>query len=127
MKRRLTALVVAALASIPAGSAWAAKSGVTHTPKSTAKAKKYTGPLVDMRWGPVQAIIYVKRKKLARVTIVTNPENYRSQSIDQQAVPLLQQETLQAQNANIDVVSGATMTSEAYIQSLQAALQKAHM
>jgi uncharacterized protein with FMN-binding domain len=61
------------------------------------------------------------------VKISTSPENFRSQFIDQQAVPLLKQETLQAQSANIDTVSGATMTSEAYIQSLQAALKKAHL
>lgn len=110
----------------PTGSALAA----THTPlhaNKTAKAKQYKGPLVDMRWGPVQAAIAVKGKKITNVKISTLPENFRSQFIDQQAVPLLKQETLQAQSANIDTVSGATLTSEAYIQSLQGALKKAHL
>ncbi|HEX6506720.1 MAG TPA: FMN-binding protein, partial [Chloroflexota bacterium] len=61
------------------------------------------------------------------VGITTTPENSRSQFIDQQATPLLRQETLQAQNANIDTVGGATMTSEAFITSLQGALKKAHL
>jgi uncharacterized protein with FMN-binding domain len=99
---------------------------MTHSP-AAATTKKYKGPLVEMRWGPVRATISVKGKKITAIKILTSPENSRSQFIDQQAVPLLKQETLQAQSATIDMVSGATMTSEAYIQSLQAALQKAHM
>ncbi len=90
------------------------------------KLKKYKGPFVDMRWGPVRATITIKGKKLKSIGIATSPENFRSQLIDGQAVPLLKQETLQAQSANIDTVSGATMTSEAYIESLQAAITKAH-
>jgi uncharacterized protein with FMN-binding domain len=133
MNRKITAFIMAALAAIPAVNAWAASHGSTQATKTStksktsAKTKKYTGPLVDMRWGPVQAIIYVKSKKITKVSIVTNPENFRSQFIDQQAVPLLQQETLQSQNANIDDISGATMTSEAYVQSLASALKKAHL
>jgi uncharacterized protein with FMN-binding domain len=107
-----------ALAAAPAANAFAATSTTTH---------KYKGPSVDMRWGPVQATIYVKGKKITKVSISTSPENSRSSFIDQQAVPLLKQETLQAQNANIDLVSGATMTSDAFAQSLQAALVKAHL
>jgi uncharacterized protein with FMN-binding domain len=127
MNRKITAFIMAALAAIPAVNAWAASHGSTQATKTSAKTKKYTGPLVDMRWGPVQAIIYVESKKITKVSIVTNPENFRSQFIDQQAVPLLQQETLQSQNANIDDISGATMTSEAYVQSLASALKKAHL
>jgi uncharacterized protein with FMN-binding domain len=90
--------------------------------------KKYTGPLVNMPWGPVQAVIYVKAKKITKVKIVTNPENTRSLFIDQQVVPLLQQETLKAQNASkVDLFSGATMTSEAYVISLYKVMKKAHL
>jgi len=133
MHRTLKPLLIAALATIPAGQALAATHKATPTPKPTPKAKtavkskKVTGPLVDMRWGPVQATITVKGKKLTGVAIATQPENFRSQFIDEQSVPLLKQETLQAQNANIDLISGATMTSEAYVESLTAALQKAHL
>ena len=52
-------------------------------------------------------------------------EHSRSQFISQQAGPLLQQEALQAQSAQIDIVSGATYTSESYAQSLQSALDRA--
>jgi uncharacterized protein with FMN-binding domain len=129
--RLIPAAVMTAMAAFPVGNAWgtahaAALTSVTH-PQAHVKAKKYKGPLVDMRWGPVQATITAKGKKIMSVKISTSPENFRSQFIDQQAVPLLKQETLQAQSANIDTVSGATMTSDAYIQSLQAALKKAHL
>lgn len=69
----------------------------------------------------------MKVKKILKVGITTSPENFRSQFIDQQATPLLRQETLKAQSANIDTISGATMTSETYITSLQRALRKAHL
>jgi uncharacterized protein with FMN-binding domain len=129
--RFIPTVLIAAMAAFPVGNAWstvhaAALTSVTHA-RSAAKAKKYKGPLVDMRWGPVQATITVKGKKITNVKISTSPENFRSQFIDQQAVPLLKQETLQAQSATIDTISGATMTSDAFIQSLQAALQKAHL
>ncbi len=78
-----------------------------------------------MRWGPVRATIKVKGKKIASVSIATSPENERSQLIDD--VPDLRTETLQAQSAQIDEVSGATMTCDAYIESLQAAIKKAHL
>ncbi|HEX6508317.1 MAG TPA: FMN-binding protein [Chloroflexota bacterium] len=122
MKRQIPILLAAAAAAIPAGSAFASSHAA-----ATTKTKTYKGPLVDMRWGPVQAAVTVKGKKVTKVTIVTNPENPRSQFIDEQAVPLLQQETLKAQSANINEVSGATMTSDAFMQSLQAALVKAHL
>ncbi len=123
----LPAVVLTALTVLPAGHALAArKVAVKATPKPI-PAKKYVGPVVDMRWGPVRAAIQVKGKKIVKVGISTSPENFRSQFIDQHAAPLLRQETLQAQNANIDTVSGATMTSEAYITSLQGAMNKAHI
>jgi uncharacterized protein with FMN-binding domain len=113
----VSSAVMMALAATPAVTAFAATT-TTH---------KYKGPAVDMRWGPVQATIYVKGKKITKVSISTFPENSRSSFIDQQAVPLLKQETLIAQNANIDMISGATLTSDAFAQSLQAALVKAHL
>lgn len=127
MHRWMTAVIMTALAAVPAGSALAATHGSTNATKSKTTTKKYTGPSVDMRWGPVKATITVKGKKITSVSISTSPENFRSQFIDDQAVPLLKQETLQAQNANINEISGATMTSDAYVQSLQGALKKAHL
>lgn len=130
MKRAIPAMVMTALAAIPAGQALAATHHAATQAKSKAtKGKTYKGPLVNMRWGPVRAIIVVKGTKITKVKIATSPENFRSHFIDQQAVPILKQETLQAQTqtSTINTISGATMTSDAFLQSLQAALQKAHL
>ena len=125
MHRKTLALIMTAAATtVPAGTTMAA---TTHATKKPVKPKTYKGPVVDMRWGPVQATIVVKGKKITDVKISTGPENVRSQIIDEQATPLLRQEVLQAQNAEIDEISGATMTSDAFIESLQAALVKAHL
>ena len=123
INRSVSAVLVTA-AALPVTGALAAKQ-TAHTVKSTTKTKTYKGPLVDMRWGPVQAAITVKNKKITKVSITTNPENSRSQFIDDQAVPMLRSEVLQAQSVNINEISGATMTSDAFMQSLQSAVNKA--
>jgi uncharacterized protein with FMN-binding domain len=115
MKRSIPALVLAA-AAFPAGSAWAA---------SHATSKTYKGPASNTQWGTIQAIIVVKSKKITGVTIASSPHTARSQFIQGQAFPLLRAETLTAQSANINVVSGATDISNAYIQSLQSAVTAA--
>lgn len=120
LHRTIPTLVLAAAAAVPAGSALAA---TTHA--STSKAQVFKGPFEDMRWGPVRATITVKNKKITKVGITVTPETSRSQFIDDQAVPLLKTEVLQAQSDNIDGVSGATDTSDAFTQSLTAAIAKA--
>lgn len=120
MHRLIPTLVLGSVGAVPAVHALAA---VTRT--STATAQVFKGPFEDQRWGPVRATITVKHKKITKVSISVSPENPRSQFIDDQAVPLLKTETLQAQNATIDQISGATDTSDAYIQSLHAAVKKA--
>ena len=123
-KHRSLSIALAAAASLPAaGHAFAAGRAVPHATKKI--PTKYKGPLVDMRFGPVQATIVVKKKKITDVIIDTNPDTRRSQFIDDQAVPQLRQETLDAQSANIDEISGATMTSDAFMQSLQSAIKSA--
>jgi uncharacterized protein with FMN-binding domain len=66
----------------------------------------------------------VSGTKLTNVTIASIDEggNYRSESIDQQAIPVLEQEALQAQSGNIQSVSGASYTSAGFAESLQSAL-----
>jgi len=63
--------------------------------------------------------------KITAVTIASLDDggNFRSQSIDQQSIPILEQEAMQAQSANIQGVSGASYTSAGFQQSLQGALQ----
>ena len=51
----------------------------------------------------------------------------RTDRINSQAAPILNQETVQAQSAQIDTVSGATYTSDGYVRSLQSAIDAAHL
>jgi len=97
----------------------------TATPTSVPSSGQFSGPTVSMRWGPVQVTITVANKKITDVSGSVSPDTARSQFLDDHALPLLRKEVLQAQSANIDSVSGATMTSDAYIRSLQGALTKA--
>ncbi|MDL4815551.1 FMN-binding protein [Actinomadura opuntiae] len=87
----------------------------------------YKGDVIDTRWGPVQVEITMANGKLTAVKVLQVPtENPRDREINQFAVPQLTQEALAAGSARIDSVSGATYTSEGYIQSLQSALDAAH-
>jgi uncharacterized protein with FMN-binding domain len=95
---------------------------------SSTGAKTYTGSVAQTRWGPVQVAITVSGGKITNVAVPVYPsENGRDQEINAQALPILTQETLQAQSANIDAVSGATVTSNGYLESLQSALDAAHL
>jgi uncharacterized protein with FMN-binding domain len=90
--------------------------------------KTYTGEVADTRWGPVQVKITVTNGKIAAAQTIQVPDgNPRDQEINSYAVPVLNQEVLQAQSAQIDAVSGATVTSDGYIQSLQSAVDQAHL
>jgi uncharacterized protein with FMN-binding domain len=96
--------------------------------KSSSGTKTYTGSTASTRWGDVQVTITVTDGKITDVQVPVYPSgNGRDQEINAYALPILTQETLQAQSANIDAVSGATVTSDGYLQSLQAALDAAHL
>lgn len=83
----------------------------------------YTGSAIDAYYGTVQVNAIVKNGQLADVQFLQYP-NDRSNSryINSQAMPLLTQEAIQAQSAQVNGVSGATFTSQAFQQSLTAAL-----
>ena len=101
-----------------------AKSGTG----SSSGTKTYTGSTASTRWGDVQVTITVTNGKITAVQVPVYPNgNGRDQEINAYALPVLTQETLQAQNANIDTVSGATVTSDGYLQSLQSALDAANL
>jgi uncharacterized protein with FMN-binding domain len=86
----------------------------------------YQGASVAIRWGAVQVQAVIQGGKIASVEFVTYPTgDQRSQQINSQAAPRLVQEAIQAQSANVQVVSGATYTSQAFMQSLDAALDQA--
>lgn len=90
------------------------------------KDGEYTGSVEDAYYGSVQVQVTVSGGKITNVQFLDYPHDRRtSQEINSQAMPALQAEAIQAQSANVDIVSGATATSEAFIQSLQSALSKA--
>jgi uncharacterized protein with FMN-binding domain len=95
---------------------------------SSTGSKTYTGSTASTRWGDVQVAITVANGKITDVAVPVYPSgNGKDQEINAYALPILRQETLSAQNANVDTVSGATVTSDGYLQSLQSALDAAHL
>ncbi len=87
-----------------------------------------TGDVAQTRWGPVQVAITVQGGKITSVDAVQVPSgNQRDVEINGAAVPILNQEAMQAQTARIDTVSGATVTSDGYLASLQSAIDRAHL
>ena len=103
-------------------------SGGSGSGGSTSAAKTYTGDAVQTRWGIVQVQITVKNGKITAVNVPQYPnDNGHSQQINDYALPILNSETLKAQSASIDAVSGATVTSGGYVPSLQSALNAAHL
>jgi uncharacterized protein with FMN-binding domain len=101
----------------------AARSSATSTAPVT---KSYTGQAVETQYGIVQIKVTVAGSKITNVSFVQlTAFDGRSQEINSQAAPILLQETMAAQSAHIDVVSGATYTSDGYLQSLQSALDEA--
>jgi uncharacterized protein with FMN-binding domain len=91
-------------------------------------ATTVTGDTAQTQWGPVQVQITVAGGKITDITPVQYPNgNGRDQEINSYALPVLAQEALAAQSANIDHVSGATVTSDGYVQSLQSAIDQANL
>ncbi|MGP3999709.1 FMN-binding protein [Streptomyces sp. 8N706] len=89
-------------------------------------ARTVTGKAVKTDYGPVQVRITLAGGRITAADAVQAPSsNPRSQQITSSAVPQLGKETMAAQSAEIDAVSGATYTSEGYIGSLQSALDEA--
>jgi uncharacterized protein with FMN-binding domain len=124
---------VQAFAAITAKQATAKKKVVTTV-------KSFTGtPGSADRWGDVQVTIVVRKtttvlatgkktvtRKITKVTVPEYPNHTdRSVFINQQALPILVQETLTAQSTGIDLVSGATYTSQGFVSSLQSAILQA--
>jgi uncharacterized protein with FMN-binding domain len=112
--------------SASASSSASSSSGSSSSGAASSNTTKtVTGDSVDTRWGPVQVQITVTNGKITAANAVVYPQNNgRDVQINSYAIPQLQQETLAASSAQIDMVSGATYTSEGYIGSLQSALDK---
>jgi uncharacterized protein with FMN-binding domain len=139
--RKSILVVLSTLALVvPSVNAWAAaRQTVSKTAvkkKVVVATKSFTGTAAQAdRWGSVEVTIVVKKttttvgtkktvaRKITKVTVPVYPNHTdRSVYINQQALPYLVQETLKAQSSKIYAVSGATDTSYAFAQSLQAAI-----
>lgn len=100
----------------------------TSTPKPTSQYKDgtYVGSVADAFYGNIQVQITISGGRISSVQFLQYPNDRdTSISINQQADPILAQEAIQAQSANVDIVSGATDTSRAFIESMQSALAQA--
>jgi len=117
MKAKATATPMKPKASASSGAGGSSGSMATRT---------ITGAAEDTMYGPMQVKVTLEGTKITNVAVVqeTN-DGQESQSIDAFSIPKLTAETLTAQSARIDAVSGATSTSQGYIGSLQSALDMA--
>ena len=124
-----SAVVAAGPGAGTSGSGTAGSTGSSSGSASgtgSAKDGSYTGGVAQTQWGPVQVQITVSGGKVTDAQAVVVPSgNMRDMAINQYAVPILNQEAVQASSAQIDAVSGATVTSGGYIASLQSALDAA--
>lgn len=86
----------------------------------------FTGTVQDAFYGYVQVQVVVSGGKITAVNFLQHPnDNPTSQYINSQAMPLLQQEVIQAQSGNVNMISGASATSQAFLQSIADALSQA--
>ena len=115
-------------AASTAGSADGQAASATHgaSAPAAAAARTVTGTVASTQHGPMQVQLTVAGTKITKVTLLQRTDDgAESDQIDAYAIPKLTSETLAAQSAHIDAVSGASYTSSGYIQSLQSALDKA--
>lgn len=84
-----------------------------------------TGSAVDVGYGTVQVQVTIQNGTITDVQAIQLPGGGHSGQVSSYAAPQLRSEALQAQSAKIDSISGATYTSQGYIQSLQSALTQA--
>lgn len=134
---RTTGTVAVAGPATGAGTGTAAtpKPGTTGSPSGASPAPTKAsgsgsgttvdGQVVSTRYGDVQVEVVVAGGKIQDVVALQLPTGRRSGQISTYVAPILHEEALQAQSAKIDLVSGATYTSDAYAQSLQSALDQA--
>lgn len=125
----IAALVIAGLAPLvryhPAIETASPPGVVAPSPgsaPSTGGVRTVNGSVVDTEFGPYQVQATFSGTTITDVRIITEPGDGHSQRIASRAEPILRGEALQAQSARVDTVSGATITSEAYARSLQAAI-----
>jgi uncharacterized protein with FMN-binding domain len=101
---------------------------VRATPKPVGGYRdgSFTGNVVDAYYGNVQVKALISNGRIYDVQFLDYPQDRNtSREINSQAMPILKSEAIQTQNANVDIVSGASATSQAFIESLTSALAQA--
>lgn len=99
---------------------------IGNNTSSTYKDGTYTGSVTDAYYGNVQVAATIKNGKITNVKFLQYPNTHEtSVYINQQAMPYLQQESIKSQSASVNIISGATFTSQAFQQSLASALSQA--
>jgi len=129
MRKAITTLLTVSALALPV------VNTATAATKTRVVVHKFSGTTYQVsHFGELKVVITVKKttkgKKITRrITAVSVPiypaSSGRSQYISENGIPILRSETLSRQSANIDLVSGATDTSDAFVHSLQAAILKA--
>lgn len=113
------------------GTTGSAGSGTAAEPTTGAAAKAggtYAGSVVQTRFGAVQVQITVKAGAITEVeALQLTDDDRKSVQISNRAAPLLRSEVLAAQSADVQTIGGATVTSDAYLNSLQAAIDAANL
>jgi len=98
----------------------------TQKPSSPYKDGAYTGDPADAFYGNIQVQATISNGRITNIQFLQYPnDRSRSIEINSQADPMLAQEAIQTQSAQVDIISGATDSSQAFVQSLQSALVKA--
>jgi uncharacterized protein with FMN-binding domain len=119
-RKSIQANGIVATSSLPSPGPVATGSRVSY------KDGQYTGDVADALYGNIQVQATVSGGNVTDVTFLQYPNDRdRSININSQAMPYLKQEAIAAQSANVDIVSGATATSQAFITSLASALNQA--
>lgn len=110
--------------SLPAASASGASPAAPSSTAQSGTRRTAVGPAVYYDYGTLRVRVTVSGHRIVKVSIASldDGSNPQSQYIDQQSIPMLEQEALQAQGVNIQGVSGASYTSAGFAQSLQGAL-----
>ncbi|HUY53437.1 MAG TPA: FMN-binding protein [Candidatus Dormibacteraeota bacterium] len=112
--------------NLTAGTSTTYSSTPANSTASQYKDGTYTGNSYDAYYGSVQVSVTINAGKITNVKFLQYPNSHStSVFINQQAMPYLQQEAIQSQKANVQLISGATFTSQAFVQSLSSALSKA--
>ena len=114
--------------STGSGSTDSGSTGSGSTDSGSSASGTYTCDAVSTRFGDVEVEITVEDGQITESRVTQVPwDDHKDQEINAYAVPVLNEEAVDAQNADIDMVSGATYTSEGYIQSLQSAIDRANL